>query len=248
MSRSDALSWRAEHACFNAWPSLRQAIEGDWLLRFSDGLSRRANSVNALNGDAQLDIADVENLADIYRAQALPLILRVTSMMPQVDRVLDDAGFSTEGESLVLHGALDDTNARADRDVIMSSLPDDELFAAMIAMQGYTPEQSAIYQRMLQLIALPAGFATLRLDGAIAALAYGVIDRGMLCCESVIVRSDYRQRGLAMRLMNGLFQWAQMRRAQSACLQVVADNTAGRALYCRLGLATELHRYHYRRA
>ncbi|MBB1094187.1 hypothetical protein [Rhodopseudomonas pseudopalustris] len=33
-----------------------------------------------------------------------------------------------------------------------------------------------------------------------------------------------------------------------ACLQVVSDNTAGRALYASLGLTTELYRYHYRRA
>jgi len=33
-----------------------------------------------------------------------------------------------------------------------------------------------------------------------------------------------------------------------ATLQVEASNTPGRTLYAAIGMTTELHRYHYRRA
>jgi hypothetical protein len=42
------LYWRIEETCFNAFPPLRQVLLGDWLLRFANGMSRRANSVNPL--------------------------------------------------------------------------------------------------------------------------------------------------------------------------------------------------------
>ena len=46
-----ALAWRVEAVCFNAFPSLKQAILDGWLLRFSRGVSRRANSANPLHPD-----------------------------------------------------------------------------------------------------------------------------------------------------------------------------------------------------
>ena len=46
-----ALPWRIEETCFNAFPSLKQVMHGGWLMRFSEGLSRRANSVNPLGGE-----------------------------------------------------------------------------------------------------------------------------------------------------------------------------------------------------
>ena len=37
-----------EERAFNAWPALRSAQCNGWLFRFSERLTRRANSVNAL--------------------------------------------------------------------------------------------------------------------------------------------------------------------------------------------------------
>jgi GNAT superfamily N-acetyltransferase len=242
-----ALNWRVEHACFNAWPSLRHATQGDWLLRSSDGLSRRANSVNALNANATLDDDGLANFHAIYRAQSLPLIVRVPTLLPHVDELLDRAGFVAEGESCVLHGALTEDNTRSNANVMITTQPDDRWFTVMIDLQGYVPKQAEIYRRVIAMIALPAGFATLYVDGEVAAVAYGVIDRGLLCCESVIVSPSHRGRGLGGSLMRALFDWARVNGATAACLQVVADNSAGRALYRGFGLTTELHRYHYRR-
>ena len=38
----ERLAWRIEEACWNAFPSLRQVLLGNWLMRFSEGLTRRA--------------------------------------------------------------------------------------------------------------------------------------------------------------------------------------------------------------
>jgi ribosomal protein S18 acetylase RimI-like enzyme len=243
------LAWRVEDACFNAWPALRSVYHGDWLLRFGDGLSRRSNSVNPLRAVAVLAAADIALFENLYRGQGLPLIVRVPSLLdPVVDRELERLGFVAEGGTCALFGELSAPGGTLDQAVEISSAASNEWLAAMSAMQGHTPEQVAIYRRVVDRLALPAGFAALRQHGAIVAMAYGTVEGDLLCCESVIVSENHRGQGLGRRLMASLLAWAASRGATGACLQVVAANVAGRALYRSIGLTTELHRYHYRRA
>ena len=129
----------------------------------------------------------------------------------------------------------------------INARPQPAWLAALASLQGQTPEQAAIYARVVQSLAIPAGFAGLNEDGEWAALAYGAIHDGLLCCESVVVDRNRRGRGLARRMMTALLAWGAESGARDACLQVAADNVAGLALYRNIGLRTELYRYHYRR-
>ena len=243
------LSWRIEDACFNAWPALRCVIDGDWLLRFGEGHSRRSNSVNPLRAEAVLGTADLDWYEDLFRAQGLPLIVRLPSLLDSaIDDELTRRGFSAEGDSCVLHGELSSAALATDPDVEVHASASAEWCAAMSTLQGHAPARAANYRRVLAAVALPTGFATLRQNGETVAMAYGALHDRMLCCESVIVSAHHRGQGHGRRLMTSLFAWAAHHSAVSACLQVEAGNAAGRALYRSLGLGTESHRYHYRRA
>ncbi|NVN84629.1 MAG: GNAT family N-acetyltransferase [Rhodopseudomonas sp.] len=247
MTRS--LPWRIEDACFNAWPALRSVYHGDWLLRFGEGVSRRSNSVNPLRAEAASIAAQIPLFTELYRAQKLPLIVRVPALLgPQVDRELDHHDFTTEGETCTLHGDLAGRALAADPAVTIEATADAEWLAAISALQKQTPTHAATYARVVAVVALPAGFAALRRDGEIVATAYGAIQDRLLCCESVVVSEAHRGEGLGARMMTALFAWAASRGAEAACLQVEASNVAGRALYRSIKLDTELHRYHYRRA
>ncbi len=86
------LPWRIEETCFNAFPSLKQVLFGDWLTRFSPGVSRRSNSVNPLRPNAA-DIAGALTTAEpAYRAQGQPAIFRISSIaIPAIDQTLTAA-------------------------------------------------------------------------------------------------------------------------------------------------------------
>ncbi len=245
-----SLSWRIEETCFNAFPSLKQVLLQNWLLRFSAGLSRRANSVNPLGPECAGIAAAIAAAEALYRAQGLPTIFRVPSVVDAaLDRELAARSYTSEGESCVLYGAIDALElgaAGADPAVRLLPSPEAEWLRAMARLQGHTAAQRAIYRRIVGAIAIPARFALLMVDGAPAALAYGAIHDGLLCYESVITDPGQRRQGLARRVIAGLAHWARDSGAGGACLQVEARNAPARSLYAGFGLS-EAYRYHYRR-
>jgi GNAT superfamily N-acetyltransferase len=241
------LPWRIEETCLNAFPALRQVLLGGWLLRFADGVSRRANSVNPLGPDCPDIAATIAAAEALYRARGLPTIFRVPSIVdPALDRELAARRYAAEGESCVLYGAIDEVAAAADADVRLLPSPAAEWLAAMAQLQGHSPAHAAAYERIVNAIAVPARFALLAADGAPAALAFGALHDGLLCYESVVVAHDRRRQGLARRTIAALAAWARDVDARGACLQVQADNAPALALYAGFGLR-ERYRYHYRR-
>ena len=243
------LDWRIEEGCCNAWPAVRQAWLGDWLLRFAPGVSRRANSANPLRAGA----GDVDGLiaegAPLFKAQGLPLLVRVLSLLdPAVDRRLAALGFTAEGETQVLHGAIGAVTRQPDPAVTIDPNPSPDWLAANAAMRGFGAEQDAVYRHIVGSIAVPAAFLDLRANGERVALAFGVLHGGLLVCESVITAEAHRGRGYSRRLMASMFDWAAGNGAAGVCLQVQADNTPAVKLYDGLGLTDERFRYWYRRA
>lgn len=243
-----ALSWRVEEVCFNAFPSLRQILLGNWLLRFSPGVSRRGNSANLLRPEPVDLAAFIDAIESLYRGQQQPAIFRMLSILdPRIDDMLAERGYTREGETCVLYGAIGGTAAHPDQEVRLLRAPSAAWLAAMSLLQGHSPVQAGIYRRIVEAIAVPARFAVLSIGGRPAALAFGALHAGLLCYESVITAPDFRRKGLSRRVVGALAAWARDEGATGACLQVEAGNTPARALYHQFGLTTELHRYHYRR-
>jgi ribosomal protein S18 acetylase RimI-like enzyme len=243
-----SLAWQVEETCLNAWPALRQAVLDGWVLRFSDGLTRRANSANPLRADDNRTDALIPACEALYRRQLLPTIFRVPSIIdPDLDERLDALGYGFEGESFVLYGGIEVVAAATEPDVQLSAHPTPQWFRAMAALQNHTIEQSGIYRRIVGAIVIPAAFAALAIDGEFVALAYGALHNGLLCCESVITDSRRQRLGYARRVIAALAAWAKDEGAQGVCLQVEAGNAPALALYDAIGLKTRLYRYHYRR-
>jgi GNAT superfamily N-acetyltransferase len=240
------LCWRVERVCFNAFPSLKQVILDGWLLRFSKGVSRRGNSANPLSLDcARLD-ALIEPIETLYRRQQQPAIFRVPSFLAAaLDPPLDRRGYTSEGETCVLYGAMDGITAAFDPSVELLPEPTLEWLAAMAELQGHGDVQRQVYRRIVEAIAVTAAFAGLRIDGRLAALAYGAMSDGLLVYESVITDAARRREGLAWRVIASLAAWGREEGARDICLQVEASNMPARALYARFGLTTELYRYRY---
>jgi N-acetylglutamate synthase len=86
------LEWRVEETCLNAWPAPRQVLLDGWVLRFSEGLTRRANSANPLRGPRETGDGLIAGCEALYQRRQLPTIFRLPSIIdPDLDERLDMA-------------------------------------------------------------------------------------------------------------------------------------------------------------
>ncbi len=173
-SAAASLAWQVEETCLNAWPALREIVLDGWLVRFSEGLSRRNNSANPLSAKSTISEAVIAETTAFYRRHDRPAIFRVPSIAaPGVDKALAEAGFTAEAETCVLHGAIDGLDTATDPAVTLLPRADRVWFQAMSALQGHTQEQAHTYRRIIGAISVRATFAALSGEDELAALLPG---------------------------------------------------------------------------
>ena len=243
----DDLNWRSEQACREAWPAAVETVVDGWLLRRSGGLIRRSNSVNPLRGKRGAPDKVLATAEAFYADHGQTPLFRVPGIAAEMDSLLDRNGYAIEGGTIHLYGETDELADISDEHVTVSPTPDENWFAARFRTGAYDDTDSRVFREMPGLIVGDKAFVSCERDSEIAALAYGVIRDGLLVVESVETDSRFRQQGLGRKTVGSLIGWARRAGASAACLQVVADNAPGRALYASLGFSKELYRYHYRR-
>ncbi len=234
-----------EERAFNAWPALETRLVGGWIIRFGQGYTKRANSVNAWRPDVPLaDIID--EAGRLYASRGLPLIVRLSPLAePGADAFLAARGFARIDESIVLTAPLTAVARNADAAVTVLPAPASAWLDGFALANAVPDERRAVHDAMVGRIAGPAGFATLDEPSAPIAWGLAAVERGMVGLFDIVTSPAARRRGAARRLVGHLLHWAAGRGATSAYLQVVAANSPALALYQSLGFV-EAYRYHYR--
>ncbi len=241
-----------EHLSFNAWPALQTLVQDDWLLRFAQGYTKRANSVNALARTAPAPEAGLQRriaaAEALYARQGIRCIFRMSPLMdPEVGRLLEARGWAAFEESLTMTADLD-PGCDMPAGVEVAAARADEWSRGYMAFNGVAPERQAIHDRMLDSIVPEAGFALARdAAGAPAAFGLGVVERGYVGLFDIVSDPGQRRAGHGQRLVAGLMAWGHARGATRAYLSVLATNQQAIALYAKLGFR-EAYRYHYRAA
>jgi GNAT superfamily N-acetyltransferase len=234
-----------EERAFNAWPALETRLVDGWLMRFSAGYTKRANSVNAWRPEAPL--ADIIHYAsDLYRGRQQPLIVRLTPLADAgTDDLLATRGFSRVDETIVMTAPLSASPTGRDPGVTITATPTPEWLAGFATANGVPEGRRALHDAMVAKIAAPVAFARLETSGTPMAWGIAVVERGVVGLFDIVTAPAARRRGAARRLVGHILDWARHEGAVSAYLQVVAANSPAISLYGRFGFA-ESYRYHYR--
>jgi hypothetical protein len=99
-----------EELALTTWPALQQWLYDGWVVRFADGHTRRANSVNPLHPSHQDAAAKIAQCEQWYAERKLPTVFRLNrrTAPAALDRLLDARGYHLADPSLTLHRRLDD--------------------------------------------------------------------------------------------------------------------------------------------
>lgn len=239
------LERRLEEAALNAWPALQQILYDGWILRFSRGYTKRANSVNPLYSSR---LALGEKLATcerLYREQGLPPTFRLSPFTPsaELSGMLDERAYTTVEPSLVLRRPL--------RQLAASGVPEpceetlDGWMALFAGWSALPDEQRPTLRAMLEAIPGRRSLVSLHVEGAAVTCALGVLEGDLFGIFDLVTAPEHRGRGYAARLLQALLQGARAQGAEHAYLQVVQSNTPARSLYQKLGFE-EAYPYWYR--
>jgi len=241
------LCWQVEAACAHAWPTLETKTVNGYEFRHSAGaITRRNNSLNPTAQHGKFDIDLLAQAGVFYDERKKPLIVRIPAMVSTIEPVLDAAGFGP-AEALtktLLASDLSSFEWRGDVQLSTHTTPEWLEFAANRAQ--WTPAGRANFLKALQHISYPILFAHIEEDQELAAIAYAIVVENIAIIESVETAPKFRRQGRAAKLLSSLLAKCRSLGATKAALQVVAQNTAARALYQKLGFTTQLYDYHYR--
>ncbi|MEA5365819.1 GNAT family N-acetyltransferase [Amycolatopsis sp., V23-08] len=230
-----------EIRCSRAWPPLAEEPLGDWVLRWADGFTGRANSALAV-GDAGRPVPGA--------LRAVCDFAHDRGIQPMV-QVLRD---SPNERAIVAEGWVQATRHRRGHEVVVLTAS----LAAAPAVDGVTvhdeppdgwweltlgPGEDTEAARLV-LTGGKVGYGVATLEGATAGVVRGALVDGWLHVGRLEVAPAFRRRGLASALMAALGTWGVEQGAGRAVLQVAEANSGALALYTGLGYAPH-HRYRY---
>ncbi len=240
--------WAVEQAGLNAWPALKESLLDGWVLRFADGHTKRANSVNGLcraQGGGAIE-ARIRLAEHRYAQAGQPTLFRVTPFLlpTDMDRRLEERGYRRVDPCLVMTRALAGASA-ADGQVTVSGGCDGRWLNACARLTGLGLAEAATLAGILGRIPGETAFAVATDGTQPLACGLAVREEGLVGLFTMAVADEARRQGWGQRIARSLMAWGHQRGAGHAYLQVVEANLPATGLYRRLGFQP-LYRYHYR--
>ena len=238
-----------EELALNAWPCLQMVHYDGWLLRFADGYTRRANSVNPLYASSIDPDEKIRFCEDAYRSRGQDTVFKLTTAaQPEnLDALLAEHGYREEALTSVQTLDLSAVEQPRIQSVSFSTELTDGWLAAFCRLNNVDSRRVPTITRMLNNIVPARCFIALCQDDHAETVAVGlaVLERGYIGFFDIVTAAHLRRQGLGTQLMLHLLQWGCANGAQQAYLQVMCNNTPALGLYGKLGFK-EIYRYWYR--
>lgn len=237
---------RIEEASLNAWPALQLILLDGWMLRFSEGYSKRANAVITMYSAGDRSIEKIKECEHHYSLKGLPTIFRMTPFTPpDLDQQLAHQGYRREDPTIVMHRSILQVDLAASHNTGFQAQDLDEWLSSYLELSENQTDGGERFKKILACIPVSHRFACIRRDGIAVSCGFGTLGDEVLGLFSLVTWEALRRRGYGTQLVLGLISWAHSEGATHAYLQVRAGNAPAISLYSGLGFQ-ELYRYWYR--
>jgi ribosomal protein S18 acetylase RimI-like enzyme len=244
-----------ETLAMGAWPAETVVILDGWRLRYTQGVTRRANSVWPNEQERRMPLSErLDAVEAFYAMHDLPARYQIcpAALPVALDATLAARGYSDDAHTHVqinsiatlLDGAAG-LPIHPSWTLTVAHEPHDTWFDAYQKAEAFDDHEAAMRRAIIARISGPCGFALLTADDTPVSLGLGVVEGGYLGIFSMATVPQQRRQGAATGVLQALARWAAQQGAQRAFLQVMQRNHGALALYAKTGFET-LYDYHYR--
>jgi len=218
-----------------------------WILRFADGYTKRANSVNPLYSSS-IDIdKKIHFCEDLYQKQDLPTVFKMTSAVfpADLDETLHTKGYQIDSPTSVQTIDLSAVNLQ---EIEMPELEvelSDAWLESFCSMNAVSRKHIKTLQKILMNIVPNHCFVAIKSNESIVACGLGVLQSGYVGLFDIITDNEFRNRGYGQQIVKSILDWGKQNKAQMGYLQVMLNNIPALNLYAKVGFV-ERYQYWYR--
>ncbi len=235
-----------EELSMNAHPALKTQLYDGWILRFSNGYTNRANSINPIYPSVFPIEAKIEHCEKVYGGQKLPPVYKLTHELScALDNTLENKGYKIVTPTNIMTKEIVSDHYKSS-DFYVSNTITSDWTKSYFSLNGLADCQK---RDLAELILHNIQNTTLcgRIMKGDQTIACGlcVVERGYAGLFDIVVDRGYRGQGYGFEICASLLNEAKDYHASMAYLQVVQSNIEAIRLYKKLGFFN-LYEYWYR--
>lgn len=239
---------KIEELSLNALPAFQTHLFDGWVLRFSDGYTKRANSINPLYSSNEELEQKIDRSEQFFQKRKLRVVYKIT---PQVfpnhlDQILEERGYLRDGVTSVQLVSLEKDVVASIHDVQIYGHLHERWFSSFCHLNNVTDNDIVMLKQMLSNIIPNTCYVMLFDDkNNVVACGRGVLEGDYIGLFDIITHEKHRNKGYGEKIILHILQWGKEKDAKHAYLQVVKTNHPALNLYEKLGFREE-YSYFYR--
>jgi len=237
-----------EELSMNALPALQTNIYDGWVLRFADGYTNRANSINPIYPSNEDLSNKIKSVYQIYRSRNLKTVYKLTKQaIPEnLDETLEKNCYILAGLTGVQVLSLKDTVVEVKHKAVIFYKFNENWFNHYCHLNNISENNTLTLASMLKNIVAKAAYFLLQdNDGEIVACGMCVLERDYIGLFDIVTANKHRNKGLGTILIQNILHWGKENGANYAYLQVMLNNEPALKLYSKMGFK-EVYQYWYR--
>lgn len=212
-----------EELSMNAHPSIRTQVFDGWVLRFANGYTNRANSVNPLYPSRMAVRDKIDYCEEIYKAQGQATVFKLTPLsFKGLDNILDAKRYEKIKPTNVMTKPIA-PQAVPDGVVTVTDKIGEVWQKNYFRLNGIVDAAKIAAAKIIQENILNKTLcASITENGTVIACGLCVVEREYAGLYDIVVDVNYRGRGFGYAICRALLNEAAKTGATTAYLQVIA--------------------------
>lgn len=236
-----------EELQMNAFPSLQTTLYDGWVIRFAEGYSNRANSVNPIYQSLESVQEKIDKCEMVFRSKNLKPTFKITPCIypENLDELLESRGYEIVHPTSIQTLSLSNIIEPSISSIITTNELDNQWFDNCCNFLNISMKNRKIHKKILNNLISQKFYTSLLVKDEVVACGMGVIENGYVGIFDVVVSEKHRNNGYGAQLLINILKVAKSHGAKNAYLQVMINNLPAVHLYNKLGFREE-YQYFYR--